>query len=74
MKLLTFGVSAPATIGATMPGTVATVLVIPYKTPAYLNKGLEKTPENYRFNCSIASNVKTNQRRKVLRSRNTMYL
>lgn len=49
MKSLTFGVSAPATIGATMPGTVATVLVIPYKTPAYLTKGLKN--KKYRVNC-----------------------
>jgi hypothetical protein len=28
-SMITFGVSAPATIGATIPGTVATVLVIP---------------------------------------------
>ena len=41
-EFLTFGVSAPATMGATIPGTVATVLVIPYKTPAYL----EETKQN----------------------------
>lgn len=34
VRLLTFGVSAPAISGATIPGTVAAVLVMPNRTPA----------------------------------------
>jgi len=36
-RYLTLGVSRPATVGANMPGIVATVLEIPNKTPACLS-------------------------------------
>ena len=41
ITILTFGVSAPFTIGAIIPGIVAAVLVMPKRIPAYLKNKKE---------------------------------